>query len=859
VQYPLSARVPAFGGLLSVLLIAGLCAVPVGPAAASSVSRSAAKVNSQWLARQLGPDGTLQDPLGGVLPDHGLMIDALYAMYASGDGELAEPVVSYLEQHADDFFTWDGLVPGQGFENIIVGGATTKLLVAAEVAGRDPRNFGGHDMVAETKGTITRSGPDRGRVSDYAKTPDMADFVSNNANMFGQALGVIGLAGVGENDQLAIDRLLTQQCSEGYFRIFFGYIPTDEVGDHVTPNGHKVSSCDEGKAFGQSSSDGDATGLALSAMLAARKAGAPNLDEPISRAVAWLKANQAEGGGWGGGVGTEAPNTNSTGLIVQALDEAGGADTQVAKGLDYLLSAQATKADTNTALGDHVGAIAYNPESYQAARTGGIIGIDTWIRAGAQASLGLSRVGFHDLTRGAIPTDSEPPPSGGQNPPPPGVKRPPASPPVSGKVGTPAPPPGSPGGQRVVTPPASQAQPASGTPAGRLGRYLAGMLVDGDHVEVTEGGRTYTDYESTADVVLALRTLGEQPEAAARASRFLLHPASVAAYAHGVPYEKSPAAYAEPLAKLRIVAGFLDQADEHVRKSVSVLDEDLAGLRGQNGRFADMGAFGDADDSIRRHSWAILATTAGSRSADDDDVVEALVENQCADGTFPARLGAGSCASGDLVATAAAVEALNGVRQLPRPQTASIRDPRGAVGPGVPPKNVAPPNWSPARADALVRAAVALTEATDAAGLVHDRRNTVDVVVSAESAAGRQAVGLDVSGTTRALATLLRADGGLAKPGGGRGDLATSARSAPGIAGRSWTSAERSPVAPAVRLPLVAADHGTEVPAPAAQEGRTGFSTWQLIGLVGLGSLLATAVGFCLRRTHGKNKGVSIT
>lgn len=810
--------------LLASLLAVGLFTAPVATApVATAASRPAAKTNSQWLANQLGPDGTLRNPLGGVLPDHGLMIDTLYALHASGDAALAAPVVSYLERHATDYFTWDGLVPGQGFENIVVGGATAKLLVAAEIAGRDPRNFGGHDLVAETLGTIRRSGPDRGRVSDYAKTPDLADYVSNNANMFGQALGVIGLAGVGANDQLAIDTMLTQQCSEGYFRIFFGYVPTDETGDHVTPNGSRLSTCDEGKAFAQSSPDGDATGLALSAMLAAREAGAANLDTPISRTVAWLTANQSAGGGWGGGVGTEAPNTNSTGLIVQALTDAGGADTQVAKGIDYLLSAQVTAADAGTALAGHVGAIAYDPASYQAARTNGIVGIDTWIRASAQASLALSGVGFHDLTQGDLPT-GPPPPGGGKKPP-----KPP--PPVSGKAGTPAPPPG-PGDRVMVTPPVSAATPGSATPAGRLGRYLAGTLVDGDHVEVTEQGRTYTDYETTTDVVLALRTLGEQPQAAVRASRFLLHEDSVAAYANGVPYEKAPAAYAEPLAKLRIVAGFLD---EDVQAVVGVLDADLAALRGSDGRYTDTGEFGDAGDSVRRHTWAMLAATAGSESTEDS--VAALLDSRCADGTFPARLGTGSCETGDLAATAAAVEALNGKRS--RPATVSLRG-------DTPPGNAAPEGWTPGRADAVARAALALTDATDATGLVRAGR-AVDVVASAGVAAGRQSAGLDVSATARGLAALLRADGGLA-------DLTTSAQAAPGIAGRSWTSAERSPVVPAVRLPLVAAD--PREPAPAAQDGTSGPATWQLIGLIALGSLLAAGIGFGARRLHSIIKGV---
>lgn len=380
-----------------------VAALLTGTAAAANDS-GAAKANSRWLATKLKPDGTLENPNGGTLPDHGLMLDVLFALYASGDGAKAGPIMKFLdaEGHASDYFTWEKFVPAPGFDQVVVGGSLAKTLVAAQVAGRDARNFDGHDLVAETHAAIMRTGPDKGRVSDYSKDPERTGAVNNDANSFGQALGVIGLAAAGENDRIAIDRLLTQRCSEGYFRLIFGYIPTKETGDHVTPGGHKLSTCDEGKPLGLSPTDGDATGLGLSALLAARKAGATGLDDPIAKTVSWLKANQDPGGGWGGGVSTEAPNTNSTGVIVQALADAGGADTAVDKGVRYLKSAQANAADSGTKLAGELGAIAYDPASYEAARASGIGGLDTWIRASAQASLGLSQIGFYALAKGDI-------------------------------------------------------------------------------------------------------------------------------------------------------------------------------------------------------------------------------------------------------------------------------------------------------------------------------------------------------------------------------------------------------------------------------------------------------------------------
>ncbi|SFH45457.1 hypothetical protein SAMN04489731_104265 [Amycolatopsis regifaucium] len=588
---------------LSFAVSAGLVAALLTGTATAASDRDAAQANSRWLATKLKPDGALDDPNGGALPDHGLMLDVLFAMYASGEGARAEPIVKFLDDqgHATDFFTWDGLVPGAGYDAVIVGGAVAKTLVAAQISGRDPRNFDGHDMVAETKAAIMREGPDKGRVSDYSKNPELADAVTNNANMFAQALGVIGLAAAGENDRLAIDKLLTQQCSEGYFRVFFGEVKTTETGDHVKPGGFKISTCDEGKPFDQSAPDGDATGLALSALVAARKAGAAGLDGPIAKTVSWITAHQSAGGGWGGGVGTEAPNTNSTGLIVQALADVGGADAAVDRGVRFLKSAQATAAaDSGTRLAGELGAIAYDPAAYEAARANGISGLDTWIRSGAQASLGLAQTGFYALAKGAGP----PPASSVAEPATVTVTPPMAKPkpPRAHKNSTSAP--------RKTTvlkaAPGAMVSPSRATPAARLGAYLANHLT-GDHVEVAEDGKTYVDYDATADLVLALRALDEQPDAVARASQFLLAPEAVQAYAHGAPYEQGGASYAEPLAKLVLVAEFAKSADLAVR-----LRAELVKLRSEDGTFTDIGSFADADETARLRRWP----RRGSRWAD---------------------------------------------------------------------------------------------------------------------------------------------------------------------------------------------------------------------------------------------------
>jgi len=797
-------------------------AAPLSGTATAANDPGAAKASSRWLATKLKPDGTFENPNGGSLPDHGLMLDVLFAMHAAGEGTRAEPIMKFLDDqgHATDYFTWDGLAPGAGYDKIIIGGSVAKTLVAAQVSGRDPRNFDGYDLVAETQGAIMRKGPDKGRVSDYSKDPKLADAVTNNANMFGQALGVIGLAVAGKNDRLAIDKLLTQQCSEGYFRVFFGTVPTTETGDHVTPDGRKVSTCDEGKPFDQSSTDGDATALALSALLAAKKAGATGLDAPIAKTVSWLKANQTPGGGWGGGVGTEAPNTNSTGLIVQALADAGGADAAVDKGVRYLKAAQANAAaDSGNKLAGELGAIAYDPASYEAARSSGIGGLDTWIRASAQASLGLSQVGFYSLAKG----EGLPPATGVPETPAPAQPHKP-------KTTTPKP-------KKFVTPRASTGArvstttavttPVDATPAARLGAYLTNRLVGGDHVEVTEDGKTYVDYDATADVVLALRALDQQPDAVARASQFLLKPEAVQAYAHGAPYEQGEASYAGPLAKLVLVAEFAKS------EAAGPLRADLVKLRGADGEFTDTGSFADADRTVERHAWAVLAT-----AADPGPAVELLLSRQCADGTFPKHLDTAECGSGDLAATAAAVTAL-----VARPHTDSA------------PPTRRPDGWTERRVSAFVSAVGALGVRPTGEGLVTGEGGAVDVALSAAVAAARQTAGLDASGTARSLGGLVQADGGFAKVSGGETDLPTSSAAAQGIAGRSWLTAVDSPLSPAIRLPLIDGTD-TRVLAAAQSDTQPGWLIWGLAGLAVLFLSAALVLVFVLRRIT-KKKGVT--
>lgn len=747
------------------------------------------------------------------------MIDTLFALTAAGQPKAAEPIVRYLDdqRHATDYYTWDGLVPGKGYDAIVTGGAAAKTLVAAEVAGRDPRSFGGHDMVAETRGAIKRSGPDAGRVSDYSKNPAFENIVRNNSTMFGQSLALIGLAGAGETDQLAAGTLVSQQCAAGYFRIFFGHAANPDG----TPK--RISTCEEDRARGAAPPDGDATAMALSAMLAARDVGATGLDGPIAKAVSWIEQHQDAGGGWGGGVGTETPNTNSTGLLVQALADAGGSAGALGKGVAFLKSAQVTAADAGTALANETGALAYLPSEYRSARKSGITARDTWVRASAQAALGMAQAGFRDLVR--VPRPHRPgPPLAGRGSDPVGD-----APKAADQERSAVPPPkrraaGSPAGAAAEVP---AQESAAGSPGERLAAYLAGQLVGGDHVEVAQDGRPYVDYDRTADVVVALRILGHQPQAAAKATAFLLSPDSIKAYAHGAPYEKGPASYAEPLAKLAIVARLQPEAGApaDLAATTARLQSDLAALR-DGGLFTDIGEFADGSHTATRQSWALLATVAAGDSAGAAEAAQTLSAHQCADGLLPADLSVPGCEHGDVTATAAAVPAL------------------AARATQAPPEKLAPH-----RIRVLQSAVAALDERLGQHGLVSGGSGPDPASTGAVTAA-RSAIGLDTALTVKALSALLGADGGFAKTPGGASDLATAVAAAPGVAGHGWIGQPGSPVAGLTALPVPVADAGVRHALP--QTGSSEVSPWLIAGLVASGLALDGVFLLFIRRFRNK-------
>lgn len=410
-------------GISAGLAVAAPVLVSIGsttPAyAASSPGRSGdATATAQWLHGELFAPGNAEGMPVGAMPnfgqaDWGLTIDTYWAMEAGGLGQdQLAPTWAAVEANAAEFagpsHLNEGFVPD--WQHAYDGGATAKVLLAAETAGADPtkiRTADGavYDFRQRTLDLIAKSGTEKGRLTD---TPSLG----STTNLFDQSLAVLGLVGGGDLSaddrvtlQSAVDFMRSQQCDAGFFRTAYD--------DHL--------SCQAAIPSGAATPENDATAMGVQALMAAKSAGLSVPQSSIDAALDQLTSVQNADGSFGGGVWTPGANTNSTGLAAAAL-EAGGRTAASQKAGDWVASLEATPANAaGTLLAADFGAVAYSSDDFQAARSAGVEFPDTWTRASAQGIFGLVRVPFIDLVGASSPpttTPTTPPVTETTSPPP---------------------------------------------------------------------------------------------------------------------------------------------------------------------------------------------------------------------------------------------------------------------------------------------------------------------------------------------------------------------------------------------------------------------------------------------------------
>ena len=355
------------GALLAAGAVTAAVLSPTSATAAGGPTTGPSAAAVSWIGGQLD-GGLFPGQYGPEYPDYGLTIDAgLSTVAVGGSDAVAQEIAAAIEDNLDQYISYN-FPDGETVYYGDVAGATAKAATLAQSTGADPADFGGVDLVERLETLTIDDGATAGRIFDTAQDePDYA-----YANTIGQSFAARALTEADSPEAAAAtDFLLAQQCSEGFFRLGFS---APDAADQT---------CDGDPA---SAGDTDVTAFALLAL--AEQAGDPDVDTAIVATVGWLEDTQAEDGSFGGGVATEAPNANSTGLAGWALGEAGAGDSaaDAAAWVAALQVRDLAPCDTG-ALAPDTGAIAYDQAALDAGEVDGItteMG-DQWRRTTAQA------------------------------------------------------------------------------------------------------------------------------------------------------------------------------------------------------------------------------------------------------------------------------------------------------------------------------------------------------------------------------------------------------------------------------------------------------------------------------------------
>lgn len=361
------------GALVAVsgLAVTGLT-LGSGAAQAATTDPRPVAIGAAWLEGQLTVGLLHNDQYDfddiGLTIDAGLSLHALGADTSTIASSLAPRIAGangYVEADEYDYSQSPPSLVQRGH----YAGATAKALVFAQATGQDTTTWAGLDLVAALEDRVTSTGPSTGRIADDSSYGDYA-------NVIGQAFAARGLSNVTPTAPsaaaTAVSFLLKQQCSAGFFRLYFNL---DAAATDQT--------CDGGAA-GESTPDNDATAIAVLQLNAIANP-SQQVTDALAHAKAWLVSAQHADGSFGGGATTEAPNTDSTGLAGWALGVLG--DTAAAtRAAVWVRSHQADEPTACAdALSDQTGALAYDDAAFTAGRSDNITTAtqDQWRRSTA--------------------------------------------------------------------------------------------------------------------------------------------------------------------------------------------------------------------------------------------------------------------------------------------------------------------------------------------------------------------------------------------------------------------------------------------------------------------------------------------
>ena len=273
------------------VIVASLLLVAGGQASAATSAPDPQRAAAYLTAPAQLVDGHYYDPYDSGQADWGLTIDGAFALAAERGHDAAYArLVDFLagngkDKVGTDVISWTGI--GTDY---VSGGSIGKLALLALTAGRDPRAFAGHDLLAEmVKATCTGTTP-------IGQSPCQgAGNYAGGSSVFAQALGVIGQVRGGARDAAAKPAAFLLSLQD-----------TDGGWPSLIPSGGDAS-------------DVDSTALAVMALTMVPGDAAA---AAAKRGVTWLSGTQLADGSFPGYAPTgsaAAHSTNSTGLAIQAL------------------------------------------------------------------------------------------------------------------------------------------------------------------------------------------------------------------------------------------------------------------------------------------------------------------------------------------------------------------------------------------------------------------------------------------------------------------------------------------------------------------------------------------------------------
>ncbi|MFI9600183.1 prenyltransferase/squalene oxidase repeat-containing protein [Streptomyces sp. NPDC052043] len=296
------------------------------------------------------------DGSGSARADFGLTIDGAYALAATGlNNAKLRGIVDFLDHGGKDgegrtVNDWTSV--GTAYA---AGGSLGKTALLAEAVGRDPRDFGRHDLIAALDQAVCAkpsTAPDRSCAAKGAYT--------NAPSVFSQSLAVMAQLRAGE--ETAVEQPIA-------------YLESLQQDSGAWPS------------LIPSTNDSDVDSTAIAAM-ALDLAGGDTADKAVDRALAWIASRQLPDGGF---PGTAGDSVNSAALAVQGLSlDADTYRAEIARALKFLASQQ--NADGG----------------FRVAKEGQD---ESDLRASTQAVGGATGISFGRLERSLTGTSPQPTPS----------------------------------------------------------------------------------------------------------------------------------------------------------------------------------------------------------------------------------------------------------------------------------------------------------------------------------------------------------------------------------------------------------------------------------------------------------------